>query len=208
MSKRHALGVVTSISLISFAGCPEKEDYRKQRPADEPMATGGDTKPPPPPPPKKKGPPADLGSCAIDVSGGITTKIEGKGGTAATNVSWWLSEDERKNMMGVDGYAVNCVGSGARFSLVPGGGKPDAMPFGPKKFTFAKGKSEGATVLVTFGQQTLSDANGTVEVTALDKRHIAGTVDLSGKVVPGNKQVKVSGTFDFVCPGMSACEFE
>ena len=104
-------------------------------------------------------------------------------------------------MMGVDGYVVNCNGDQFRFSLLPGGGKLDGMPFAPKKFTFTKGRSDGANVMMAFGQATLADPNGTVEITALDKRHIAGTVELSGKVVPGNKQIKVTGSFDLDLPG-------
>lgn len=190
---------------VSLGGCPEKEDYRKQQP-DDPVATG-DRTPPPPPPPAKKAMPEDLGTCTLDVSGAIKGQVVQKGGRDATNISYWYSAEERKNMMGVDGYVVNCKGDAFRFSLLPGGGTPDGMPFGPKKFTFTKGKSDGANVMVAFGQATLADPSGTVEITALDKRHIAGTVELSGKVVPGNKAVKITGSFDLVCPGLSACEF-
>ena len=98
------------------------------------------------------------------------------GGKEATNVAYWYSPDERKNMMGVDGYVVNCKGDKFRFSLLPGGGKLDGMPFAPKTFTFAKGKSDGASVMMAFGQATLSDPSGTVAITAIDVRHIAGTV--------------------------------
>ena len=199
--------LAASLTLATLSGCPEKkEDYTQQKPEDEPTAASRETAPPPKP--KKKGPPDDLGNCTLEVTGGVTMKIESKGGPSATNVSYWYTEAERKNMMGVDGYVVNCTVPGARFSLIPGGGTPDGMPFGPKKFTFTKGKSDGATAMIAFGQQTVSDANGTVEITALDKRHIAGTVDLSGKVVPGNKQVKITGSFDLICPGLSNCEWE
>lgn len=196
-----------SILLVTLvlAGCPEKEDYRKQKP-EEP-ATGATREAPPPPPPAKKAAPEDLGSCTLDVSGAITGQVVQKGGRDATNVSYWYTAEERKNMMGVDGYVVNCKGDAFRFSLLPGGGTPDGMPFGPKKFTFKKGRSDGANVMVAFGQATLADPEGVVEITALDKRHIAGTVDLRGKVVPGNKQVKLTGSFDLICPGLSACEF-
>lgn len=207
MHKAAAVAVATLTSVV-LAGCPEKkEDYTQQKPED---VTGPEARESAPPPkPKKKGPPAELGTCNLEVSGGITAKIEAKGGASATNISYWYLPEERKNMMGVDGYVVNCNGEGGvRFSLLPGGGRPDGMPFQPKKFTFAKGKADGANVMAAFGQATLADANGTVEITALDKRHIAGTVDLTGKVVPGNKQIKITGSFDFICPGLSACEFE
>ena len=162
---------------------------------------------------KKAPPPADLGNCTLAVTGAITLEQTSPGGNEATNVAYWYLASERRNMMGVDGYVVNCKGDKFRFSLLPGGGKLDGMPFGPKVFTFAKGKSDGASVMMTFGQvsekgqTTLADPSGTVEITALDVRHIAGTVNLTGKVIPGNRPVTVKGSFDLVCPGASACDF-
>ncbi len=192
-------------STLLIAGCPEtKEDYKKQKPEE---VAAANREPPPPPKPKKNPPPADLGSCNLSVSGGITAEQTTPGGKEATNVAYWYTAEERKNMMGVDGYVVNCKGDKFRFSLLPGGGKLDGMPFAPKKFTFAKGKSDGANVMLAFGQATLADPNGTVEITALDKTHIAGTIDLAGKVVPGNKQIKLTGSFNLICPGLSACDF-
>lgn len=202
---RAITSLATITTTLLLAGCPEKEDYRKPEAEQAANAPAADL---PPPPPPKKGPPADLGTCNLTVSGGMTAEQVTPGGKNATNVSYWYTPEERKNMMGVDGYVVNCNGDKFRFSFLPGGGKLDGMPFGPKKFTFTKGKSEDANVMVAFGQATLADATGTVDITALDKRHIAGTVALSGKVVPGNKQIKVTGSFDLICPGLSACEFE
>ncbi|MFN0247426.1 MAG: hypothetical protein ACKV2T_11115 [Kofleriaceae bacterium] len=191
--------------LILFVACgPEKEDYTKQKPEDVKAAN----QPPPPPPKKKKNPPpADLGKCDIEVSGGVSATQSTPGGKDATNVAYWYTAEERKNMMGVDGYVVTCKGDQLRFQLMPGGGTLDGMPFAPKKFTFAKGKSDGASVLMTIGQTSLGDPAGTVEITAIDARHIAGTIDLAGKMVPGNKAVKIKGSFDLVCPGLSACDF-
>ena len=104
------------------------------------------------------------------------------------------------------GIAVTCAGSDIHFSMVPGGGKKDGMPFGPKKYDFRAGKGD-ASLLITFGPKTTMDAaTGSVNVTSFDKHHIAGTIDLSGKTMPGGGAVKLTGSFDFVCPGFSACE--
>jgi hypothetical protein len=60
---------------------------------------------------------------------------------------------------------------------------------------------------MTFGPKvTLGDPNGTVDITTFDKKHIAGTIDLSGKLVPGGGSVKLTGKFDFACPGFTNCE--
>jgi len=97
---------------------------------------------------------------------------------------------------------VNCHGPDIKFSLLPSG-KKDGMPFRPKKYTIAKSGND-ASVMVQFGKTTL-EATGTVDVTAFDAHHIAGTIDLKGKLVPGGGEVKLTGSFDLICPGFGAC---
>ena len=94
-------------------------------------------------------------------------------------------------------------------SIVPGGGKPDGMPFTPKKYEFKKGAGDGASVMITLGPTlTFGDPTGSVNITAFDKTHIAGTIDLSGtlKGKGASGGVKLTGQFDFKCPGFSGCE--
>ena len=186
---------------IVLVGCgPEKEDYKKQPPSvevEKPKEMA--------PPPKKIEVPKDLGKCTLKASGAVTAEQETPGGRPATNVSYWLTEEERKNMMGVDGFVINCNGDKIRFQMVPGGGKPDGMPFAPKKYEFKNGRSDGASVNVGFGKDTMTDLDGTVDITAFDARHIAGTVALSGKVKGG---VKLEGSFDMICPGFKGCKYE
>lgn len=194
------------LALVAFVlvGCgPEKEDYTKQAPPPEverPKEMA--------PPPKKVEVPTDLGKCNLTASGAVTAEQETPGGKPATNVSYWLGEEERKNMMGVDGFVINCQGEKIRFQIVPGGGKPDAMPFAPKKYEFKKGRGADASVNIGFGKASLADANGTVDITAFDARHIAGTIDISGKLAPGGGAVKLTGSFDLVCPGFKGCKYE
>jgi hypothetical protein len=173
-----------ALVAVCLIACSKGEpDYKKEKPPEETEVA----KPaPPPPPPKKALTPEEMGKCELKATGAVKAEQTTMGGKAATNVSYWLSADEQKNMMGVDGFAVTCAGSDIRFSMVPGGGKKDGMPFGPKT--------------------TMDDPSNTVDVTAFDKHHIAGTVNLSGKLVPGGGAVKLTGSFDFVCPGFSACE--
>jgi hypothetical protein len=87
--------------------------------------------------------------------------------------------------------------------MVPGGGKQDGMPFKAKTYTFDKGKGD-ANLMIGFGKQQLTNPSGKVDITAFDSHHIAGTVDLAGKL--GNADEKISGQFDLVCPGLSACD--
>ena len=129
--------------VLVLAAC-SKEDYKKEKPPEEvaKAAVAAEDKKPPPPPPKKALTPEEMGKCDIEATGAFKAKQTSLGGRQATNVSYWLTDAERSNMMGVDGFAVNCHGPDMKFSILPGGGKKDGMPFGPKKYTFKKGAGD------------------------------------------------------------------
>jgi hypothetical protein len=199
---------VLALLLLVPASCSKKYDKETDDPgltasgADEPTEKAPPVKPMPAP--KKKAlTPEELGTCTLKATGAITKEQTTPGGRAATNVSYWMKDDERKNMMGTDGFAVNCQGPEIKFSLIPGG-KKDGMPFKPKKYTFTKGTGD-ASVMAIFGKNTLDNISGTVDVTAFDAHHIAGAVDLKGKLVPGGGEVKLTGNFDLICPGFGGC---
>jgi hypothetical protein len=197
---------LAALALVLCA-CKSNEDYKQQQPPpDEPTRAAPAADRPAPPPPKKELTPEELGSCELEASGAIKATQTSPGGRPATNISYWFTEAERQNMMGVDGFVVNCHGKDIKFSILPGGGKQDGMPFGPKKYTFTKGRGD-ANVMVTFGpKHTMGDPNGTVDITRFDKQRIVGTIDLTGTLMPGKGQVKLVGKFDFACPGFSGCE--
>lgn len=197
----HKLAVVA----VLLGACTKEEERRAPPPEPEPEVA--EKKEAPPPPPKKKTlTPEELGECKLVATGAIKAEQTSPGGRTATNVSYWYTEAERNNMMGVDGFAVNCHGSDIKFSIVPGGGKKDGMPFAPKKYEFKKGKGD-ANLMVNFGGGKTMDAPaGVIDITKFDKTRIAGTIDISGKLVPGGGTVKLTGSFDFACPGFSGCE--
>ncbi|HEY5952485.1 MAG TPA: hypothetical protein VIV40_43600 [Kofleriaceae bacterium] len=195
-----------AVVILLLAACKSEEDYKKQKPPEPEEVTPAEKKPPPPPP-KKELKPEELGTCTLKLTGAMTKEQTTMGGRPATNVSYWLSDAEKGNMMGVDGFAVNCHGPEMKFSILPGGGKKDGMPFAPKKYEFKNGVGSDASVMITLGPKvTFGDPTGSVNITAFDKHHIAGTIDLSGKLMPGKSAVKLTGQFDFVCPGFSGCE--
>lgn len=195
------------LALLALAACKPDEDYKNQPVPPEPTTTTTTTTaiPTKPMPSKKKVlAPEELGTCTLSATGAVTKEQTTQGGRAATNVSYWMKAEERKGMMGLDGFAVTCHGPDIKFSLVPSG-KKDGMPFKPKKYELAKGSGD-ANVMVVFGKATLDGITGTVDVTAFDARHIAGTINVRGKLVPGGGAVTLTGSFDLVCPGFSACE--
>jgi hypothetical protein len=210
--RKHVSSVLASavipaaLAAAALAACKPDEDYKKQQPPPEPASSAatGEAAKPPPPPKKKALSPEELGTCQLTATGAIAKEQTTQGGRAATNVTYWMKPEDRKNMMGTDGFAVSCHGPDIKFSLIPGS-KKDGMPFKPKKYDFVKGKGD-AGVMVLFGKATLEDITGAVDVSAFDAHHIAGTIDLKGKLVPGGGEVKLAGSFDLVCPGFSACE--
>lgn len=194
-----------AVVVLLLAACKSEEDYKKQKPPEPEVVTPAETKPPPPP--KKELKPEELGQCKLTLSGAMKKEQTSLGGRAATNVSYWFGEQEKNNMQAMDGFVVRCEGPDIKFAILPGGGKKDGMPFTPKKYEFKKGIGTDASVMITLGPKlTFGDPSGSVNITAFDKRHIAGTIDLSGKLVPGGGAVKLTGEFDFVCPGFSGCE--
>lgn len=191
------------LALFALAACKPDEDYKNQPVPQEPTPTTIPTKPMPAAK-KKVLTPEELGTCKLSATGAVTKEQTSQGGRAATNVSYWMKEEERKGLTGVDGFAVTCHGPDIKFSLIPSG-KKDGMPFKPKKYELAKGTGD-ANVMVFFGKATLDGITGTVDVTAFDARHIAGTINVRGKLVPGGGTVTLTGSFDLVCPGFGACE--
>lgn len=190
-----------AVVILLVACGPKKEDI----PSGPPPEPEAPAKPVTAPAPKKVLTTADLGTCHLTASGAVTADQTTPGGRTATNISYWFSPAEQKNMMGVDGFVINCIGSDIRFQLVPGGGKKDGMPFKPKKYDFDKGKGD-ANLMIAFGKTTLATPSGAVDITSFDSHHIAGTVDLAGKLAPGGGDVKLTGSFDLTCPGFSACD--
>lgn len=198
---------LAAVLLLVLAACPKHdEDYKKQKPPEAEEKETADKPPPPPPKPVKKAlKPEEMGECKLSLTGSIKAEQTTPGGQAATNISYWRSEQERAGMMGVDGFAINCHGPDIRFSITPGGGKKDGMPFAPKKYDFKAGKGD-AGLAITFGKQTMDAINGTIDVTTFDKHKIAGTINLTGKTVPGKGAVTLKGTFDLLCPNFAGCE--
>lgn len=192
------------LAFAALAACKSDEDYKQQQPPPDPTPAAGSAPAKPAAVKKKVLPPEELGTCKLSATGAVTKEQTTQGGRTATNVSYWMTADERKKMMGGDGFAVTCHGPDIKFSLIPSA-KKDGMPFKPKKYDFAKGTGD-ANVVVQFGKAMLDGASGSVDVTAFDAHHIAGTIDLKGKLAPGGGEVKLAGSFDLVCPGFSACE--
>ncbi|MDB4952603.1 MAG: hypothetical protein JWO36_172 [Myxococcales bacterium] len=195
----------TTLMICLLAGAACKDDKPAPAPAPDPTPVEPTPAAKPLPPKPKHLTEAELGTCHLTASGAVTADQTTPGGRAAANISYWMSEADQKKMMGVDGFVINCIGSDIRFQLVPGGGKKDGMPFKPKKYDFEKGKGD-ANLMIAFGKTTLATPSGSIDITSFDSHHIAGSIELAGKLTPGGGDEKLTGNFDLACAGFSACD--
>ena len=184
---------------LFLVACSKKEEPRPE-PKEEPKAEVREA----PPEPKPDPGPAIADECTLTATGAAKFEQVSKGGRTAVNVSYWYKEADRNKMMGLEGFALHCKGPNINFSIVPGGAtNKDTAPFGPKKYTFTRGKSEIA-ISAFVGQVPWEPTTGTIDITAFDARHVAGTIDLKGKL-DKKKPLDLKGSFDFKCQG-SACQ--
>ena len=175
--------------LVVVAGCGKTD----QPPAPPPHA------PEPPPKPIHLSPAADRGHCTLDATGAFTAEEISDGGTSAVSSKYWLSDVERAGAPQA-ALVVTCAGKDLRLSIAT---KPDASaPFGPKTYQVA-GKTGDLVILGRAGKP-LEKFAGTVDVTAFDGKHVAGTIALTAKQT-GGKAVRLDGHFDFACPGYGGC---
>jgi len=118
----------------------------------------------------------DFGSCEIAGEKVVPT-------VRAVNTKYWAADDDRAPVL-----SVNCIGKTGRMSF---SAAPNAtVPYGPKTYKLDGGRGE-LVVMARAGDKQLSAVTGTVDVTAFDGHHLAGTFELSG----------LSGSFDFPCHG-------
>ncbi len=135
---------------------------------DEPPAPPPAAPPPTPPPVQHMS--TDHGACELTV-GGETEKI------APTSPA-----------VG-EGLSLNCIGKLGRVSFRPG-----TPPAGPTTYKIER-TTHDVVVLARAKDKQLGNVEGTIDITALDARHVAGTIDLSGTA--GSARVTITGSFDF-----------
>lgn len=134
-------------------------------------------------------PAGDHGTCTLHATGAFTADETIPGSSSSAASKYWLSDDQRGTPMSA--ITVNCSGKDLRVSFVsnPNG----STPFGVKTYTVQR---NGDLVLLGRAGKSLADFAGTVDITAFDGAHIAGTLDLTAKQVGGGA-VAIKGDFDF-----------
>ena len=153
----------------------------------EPPPEPAPPKPEPAPAPVKMAAAGDGGTCTLGATGAFTAD-ETIGGSTASS-TYWMSDAEKAGRP--TGFVLNCAGKQLRLSIAA---NPNTtVPFGPKTYKLA-GKNPELALLGRAGK-SLQDFAGTIEVTAFDGHHIAGTIDVNAKQIGGGA-VKLAGSFD------------
>ncbi len=136
----------------------------------------------PPPPPPAEPPPApppvqhlssDFGSCELTVAG-ETEKVTPTSAAAHAPP-----------------LAINCIGKLGRVSFSPAPGIDVAT--GAHTFKIDKGARD-YVLLARAKDKQLANVEGTVDITAFDGKHVAGTFDVTGTA--GAQHVALTGSFD------------
>lgn len=109
--------------------------------------------------------------------------------TNSARSTLWQSDEASSKL------AINCIGKAMRLSFVA---VPEAtVPLAAKAYKIDRSSGE-LVVMARAGDKLLANLTGTIEITAFDDRHVAGTVELVGT----NKgRYTMTGTFEFPCRG-------
>lgn len=148
---------------------------------DEPQLPPDPAPAPPPAPAVKQKLPTDFGTCELDGEQ-ITAQ------SRQVTTKYWAKDDPSAPPL-----SVNCIGKTGRvsFSAAPGA----SVPFGPHTYALVA-KGGELVVMARAKDKQLSATTGTIDVTAFDDKHIAGTIDVTGTATGGTK-VTLTGHFDF-----------
>ena len=146
---------------------------------DEPLPSPGAAAPPVAAAPIQKKS-SDYGTCEV-----LGEKVAPT--VRAVQSKYWMGADEPGPPL-----SVNCIGKEARLSFAASPGVN--VPFGPHTYKLDGGRGD-VVVMARVKDKQLAAVSGTIDVTAFDDHHLAGTFDLSG--TGAGAKVPLTGSFDF-----------
>lgn len=206
------------VALLIVVGCGKQDEapapavdkasVTADKPVDTPVERSADT----PAAPKAAEPkPADTsrGACHIVGSGAVTfDQTTPHTGPSSLAIMQWHDAAMRQKMGYPDeGMILNCLGPNIRLNVLTATGTPFPM----KPATYQVG-GKGAAIKV-LGSMKLPDkevsilkAEGTLEITAFDAKHIAGKGEINiQSTVPVSGKTTLAIDFDMQCDGLSGC---
>lgn len=147
------------------------------------------------------------GYCRVVGSGAVTfdQKMPHTGGSML-NVYQWHTEDMRSKMgFKPEGMTLNCLGDGVRLNVIAAG----AFPTKPAKYTFGKKGELKLMGTIKHADErnglSIMGADGSLDITAFDDKHIAGKGEVTVKTLPDKGEIKLALEFDMQCYGLSGC---
>ncbi|HEY1547841.1 MAG TPA: hypothetical protein VGG28_08475, partial [Kofleriaceae bacterium] len=91
---------------------------------------------------------------------------------------------------------INCRAN-ADLHLTIASNRDDAVPFAPKTYKVVEGDRDIA--LIARAGSGILKLVGTIDITAFDHHHVAGTFDVTGPLLKGGAAVTLTGSFDYPC---------
>jgi hypothetical protein len=232
---------ILSVSFVIACGKTEPSTSDKTAPSTSPApsSVAPADKAPAAPPTTAKEPPAD-NRCEVVVEGDIKDRGVGPAASSSVGTDYWLSDSEIRTALEVMAslsknkkrdidadmkkdprimtLILNCQTPRTKVSFLPAPSSKYAdVPFAPKKYKIAKGKSAGVMrTMVTFEKDTgvwNVDGEGELDITKFDQTGIAGSFAFDvieqtfGSSATPARKAKVTGTFAFKCtPGTANCK--
>ena len=159
-----------------------------------PSSSAPSSSPPAPARAKPAAVTADSGFCTLEASGAFSGSGTAPGDSGSFASKYW----SKGAPAGVPSVALllNCHAT-ADVHLTIAALPTGDVPFGPKTYTVVP--SGGDIAISGRAGSGILHMAGTFAITAWDTKHIAGTVDVSGKRIKGNDDVKITGSFDLPC---------
>ncbi|HEY3807573.1 MAG TPA: hypothetical protein VGL61_33455 [Kofleriaceae bacterium] len=178
--------------LIVIAGCGKSDSKPvPERSVPAPATPSAPTTVAPTP----ATPSADSGSCTVTASGAYTGTATGAGDLGSVGSKYW-SPGAAPNGMHAPALLLNCHAS-ADLHLTIASKRDEAVPFGPKTYKVVDGDPD-IGLMARAGSGILKLV-GTIDITAFDHHHVAGTFDVTGPLIKGGGAVTLKGTFDYPC---------
>lgn len=201
------------IASLIVVGCGKKDEapapYADKRsvtadkPIDKPVEPSGDKPAEPPAADTSKG------ACHVVGSGAVTfDQTTPHSGPSVLAIMQWHDPAMRQKIGYPDeGMILNCLGPNIRLNILTA----NDAPFPMKPATYQVG-GKGAAIKV-LGSMKLPDkevsilkAEGTLEITAFDAKHIAGKGEIKVlSTVPASGETTLAVDFDMQCTGLSGC---
>lgn len=171
-------------AALALVACGNSKDKPAPAPAPTPTTQAAAPVAPPPTPPAAPADPFAMGSCEYTIDGGEAQK--GGGGISNVMSAHWMAANQRGRSL-AGSLLINCGPTGKQLNISSNGDE-SAVPMGPKKYSIGTNKAFGVIGPDIMGGE------GSIDITAWDKAHVAGTFEIVG----GGKTYK--GVFDVKCP--------